>query len=89
MPWCPAQSRPPNPRDSGPGGYFGWNLDALVDCLHGGFGARTPLWLAWHDSVVAREHLADGYDRRRSGPAISMRYLLDLLAEEHVETDLR
>ena len=24
---------------NGPGGYFGWNLDALVDCLRGGFGA--------------------------------------------------
>ncbi|MUM17609.1 ribonuclease inhibitor [Mycobacterium sp. CBMA271] len=25
---------------NGPGGYFGSNLDALVDCLRGGFG--TP-----------------------------------------------
>ncbi|CAM3899999.1 barstar family protein [Tsukamurella strandjordii] len=25
---------------NGPGGYFGGNLDALVDCLRGGFG--TP-----------------------------------------------
>ncbi|WP_410652226.1 barstar family protein [Amycolatopsis sp. cmx-4-54] len=22
----------------GPGGYFGWNLGALEDCLHGDFG---------------------------------------------------
>ncbi|MER8070882.1 barstar family protein [Streptomyces sp. NPDC094034] len=25
---------------NGPGGYFGCNLDALADCLHGGYG--TP-----------------------------------------------
>ncbi|MEU4220725.1 barstar family protein [Actinoplanes sp. NPDC026623] len=72
-----------------PGGYFGWNLDALVDCLRGGFGARTPLRLAWHDSAVAREHLVDGYDRRRLGPAVSLSYLLDLLVAGRVEIDLR
>ncbi|MFD0347246.1 barstar family protein [Kitasatospora aburaviensis] len=35
---------------NGPGGYYGSNLDALADCLHGGFGpaprsrwsGRTP-----------------------------------------------
>lgn len=27
---------------NGPGGYFGWNLDALADCLRGGFGAAPP-----------------------------------------------
>ncbi|MER7009230.1 barstar family protein [Dactylosporangium sp. NPDC000555] len=25
---------------NGPGGYFGWNLNALDDCLRGSFGAR-------------------------------------------------
>ena len=74
---------------NGPGGYFGWNLDALVDCLRGRFGARTPFRLVWHHSVVAREHLVDGYDRRRLGPAVSLPYLLDLLAAEQVEVDLR
>jgi RNAse (barnase) inhibitor barstar len=74
---------------NGPGGYFGWNLDALVDCLRRGFGARTPFRLVWRHSVVAREHLVDGYDRRRLGPAVSLRYLLDLLAAGQVEIDLR
>lgn len=29
---------------NGPGGYYGSNLDALADCLHGGFGPtpRSP-----------------------------------------------
>jgi RNAse (barnase) inhibitor barstar len=72
---------------NGPGGYFGWNLDALVDCLHGSFGARTPFRLVWHNSAVAREYLVDGYDRRRLGPAVSLQYLVDLLTAEQVEID--
>ncbi|WP_346534510.1 barstar family protein [Micromonospora sp. DPT] len=74
---------------NGPGGYFGWNLDALDDCLAGRFGARAPFRLVWHDSAVARERLVAGYDRRRLGPAITLEYLLDMLAEHHVGIDLR
>jgi RNAse (barnase) inhibitor barstar len=74
---------------NGPAGYFGWNLDALVDCLRGRFGARTPFRLVWHDSAVARERLVAGYDRRRLGPAITLEYLLDMLAAHNVEIDLR
>ncbi|MFG1827795.1 barstar family protein [Microbispora bryophytorum] len=43
---------------NGPGGYFGCNLDALDDCLCGGFGARTPFTLIWQDSQIARGSLA-------------------------------
>jgi RNAse (barnase) inhibitor barstar len=43
---------------NGPGGYFGWNLDALNDCLRGGFGATTPFTLIWSDSQVARQSLS-------------------------------
>ena len=74
---------------NGPGGYYGWNLDALSDCPRGGFGARTPFRLTWHNSSVARQHLVDGYDRRRLGASVSLPYLLDLLAAEQVEIDLR
>jgi RNAse (barnase) inhibitor barstar len=74
---------------NGPGGYFGWNLDALDDCLRGSFGARAPFRLVWHDSAVAGEHLVASYDRRRLGPAITLEYLLGMLATRHVETDLR
>lgn len=42
---------------NGPGGYFGWNLNALDDCLRGGFGARAPFTLVWSDSQVARQSL--------------------------------
>jgi RNAse (barnase) inhibitor barstar len=41
---------------NGAGGYFGWNLAALDDCLRGNFGARTPFRLVWHDAAVARRH---------------------------------
>jgi len=74
---------------NGPGGYFGWNLDALDDCLRGSFGARAPFRLVWHDSAVVREHLVAGYDRRRLGPAITLENLLDMLAAHHVKLDLR
>lgn len=42
---------------NGPGGYFGSNLDALVDCLRGTFGYTAPATLLWRDSAAAREHL--------------------------------
>ncbi|MFE6898788.1 barstar family protein [Streptomyces sp. NPDC057717] len=42
---------------NGPGGYFGWNLDALDDCLCGGWGATTPFTLHWDSSAEARARL--------------------------------
>ncbi|MEU6237283.1 barstar family protein [Kitasatospora sp. NPDC047058] len=42
---------------NGPGGYYGSNLDALADCLHGGFGPAPPFTLVWEDSDTARRHL--------------------------------
>ncbi|MFF7145615.1 barstar family protein [Streptomyces nodosus] len=44
---------------NGPGGYFGWNLDALRDCLRGGWGATTPFSLRWDSSAEARTRLAE------------------------------
>ncbi|MEX3102671.1 MULTISPECIES: barstar family protein [unclassified Streptomyces] len=44
---------------NGPGGYFGGNLDALVDCLRGGFGTPDDgdYLIEWHHHDVSREHL--------------------------------
>ncbi|MFI6843600.1 barstar family protein [Kitasatospora sp. NPDC050467] len=42
---------------NGPGGYYGSNLDALADCLHGGFGPTPPFTLLWQDAGTARRHL--------------------------------
>ncbi|MGP4030099.1 barstar family protein [Actinomadura sp. 3N407] len=74
---------------NGPGGYFGWNLDALDDCFSGGFGAQIPFRIVWHTSSVARTHLVPGYDKRRLGPAVTFDYLQDMLTEHHIEIDLR
>lgn len=42
---------------NGPGGYFGWNLSALNDCLKGRWGAKPGFTLRWEDSIVARHSL--------------------------------
>jgi RNAse (barnase) inhibitor barstar len=46
---------------NGPGGYFGSNLDALADCLRGGFGTpeHRPYEFEWQYSEVSRRHLED------------------------------
>lgn len=60
---------------NGPGGYFGWNGDALHDCLRGGYGAEPPFRLIWHDAEVAGAHLEDPIFR--------------WLAEDRVEVEMR
>ncbi|AUY48695.1 barstar family protein [Streptomyces sp. CB01881] len=62
---------------NGPGGYFGWNLDALDDCLGGRWGATAPFTLRWHHSDVARARLA-------RFPTV-----LEILRRHRVEVDLR
>ena len=44
---------------NGPGGYFGRNLDALADCLRGGFGTPEdrPYEFEWLHSALSRHHL--------------------------------
>jgi len=44
---------------NGPGGYFGRNLDALADCLRGGFGTPEdrPYEFEWQYSAASRRHL--------------------------------
>lgn len=44
---------------NGHGGYFGRNLDALADCLRGGFGtpARRPFEFEWQHSELSRRYL--------------------------------
>ena len=44
---------------NGPGGYFGRNLDALADCLRGGFGTPEdrPYEFEWQHSALSRRYL--------------------------------
>jgi RNAse (barnase) inhibitor barstar len=49
---------------AGPGGYFGTNLDALSDCLSGGFGTpdgpRDSFEFVWRDSERSRAEMSYG-----------------------------
>ncbi|MFI5910137.1 barstar family protein [Dactylosporangium sp. NPDC051541] len=74
---------------NGPGGYFGGDLDALHDCLAGGFGARPPFRLVWHDAAVARQRLVADYDRRRWDSGVTFDILTGLLEEHGVILELR
>ncbi|MER6396419.1 MULTISPECIES: barstar family protein [unclassified Kitasatospora] len=73
---------------NGPGGYYGSNLDALADCLHGGFGPAPPFTLVWRDAGTARRHLTGtvviGGRRLSYFDAI-----LDTLRTEGVAVELR
>ncbi|WP_434085081.1 barstar family protein [Mycobacterium paraterrae] len=44
---------------NGRGGYFGRNLDALADCLRGGFGTpeHRPYEFEWQHSALSRRYL--------------------------------
>jgi len=44
---------------TGPGGYFGGNLDALDGCLRGGFGTPDDddFVIEWRDHAISRQHL--------------------------------
>lgn len=48
---------------NGPGGYFGRNLDALTDCLSGGFGTpeNRPYEFEWQHSDLSRCYLQDAH----------------------------
>lgn len=49
----------------GPGGYFGRNVDALSDCLCGGFGATSPFTLKIRHAEIAQRHLTSEAWRRQ------------------------
>ncbi|MBB2912428.1 RNAse (barnase) inhibitor barstar [Streptosporangium becharense] len=73
---------------NGPGGYFGASLDALSDCLCGGFGATVPFTLIWHDSDVAREHLTRLMGWEDEQPTY-FKSIVDVLQSKGVNTVLR
>ncbi|MEV7345559.1 barstar family protein [Streptomyces sp. NPDC093544] len=71
---------------NGPGGYFGWGLDALNDCLRGRWGAATPFTLVWHDADVARTCL--GVTPHTGHRPVTFEELLVFLAERHIDVRL-
>ncbi len=73
---------------NGPGGYFGWTLDALVDCLRGGWGATSPFTLQWQYSAVARARLAE-LRATGEGEAILFDLLLEIFQEQGIQVILQ
>lgn len=71
---------------NGPGGYFGWGLDALNDCLRGRWGAAPPFNLVWHDAEVARRCLGVTPEVAKRPPAFDD--LLVFLTENRVAVRL-
>ncbi|WP_346535788.1 barstar family protein [Micromonospora sp. DPT] len=74
---------------NGPGGYFGWNADALHDCVTGGWGAARPFRLVWHGAGVARTHLNGAAGQREAAAATTFEQLLRWLNEDGIEIELR
>lgn len=53
---------------NGTGGYFGRNLDALADCLRGGFGTpeQRPYEFEWQHSALSQPYLSQGHRGKRT-----------------------
>ncbi|RLV64365.1 hypothetical protein STAN_7185 [Streptomyces sp. CBMAI 2042] len=73
---------------NGPGGYFGWNLDALDDCLRGGWGATTPFTLHWDFSAEVRTRLAERVPAGERDPEL-FDVLLEIFEERGVSVTPR
>ncbi|QGV82919.1 barstar family protein [Streptomyces ficellus] len=74
---------------NGPGGYFGWNLDALDDCLSGGWGATTPFTLQWESSAQARTRLVERVPVGGDRQVALFNLLLEIFEERGVSVSLR
>ena len=72
---------------NGPGGYFGRNLDALADCLRGGFGTpdNRPYQFEWQHSAVSRQYL----NKARHGQGTLFDAIQDVFTEVGVPLNLQ
>lgn len=73
---------------NGPGGYFGWNLAAVDDCLRGGFGAQPPFTLKWLHSNAVRSDLTDHF-AQGSDTAADLQVLLEIFADRDITVLMR
>lgn len=73
---------------NGPGGYFGWNLAAVDDCLRGGFGVKAPFTLEWLDSNAVITDL-NGHPTTRGDAAAEFQVLLEIFADRDVTVLMR
>jgi RNAse (barnase) inhibitor barstar len=70
----------------GPGAYYGWNWDAVADCL--GHGVPLPFKLVWHESEVARATFALDHGDSSTGESY-FEVILDLLRRYGVDVVLQ
>ncbi|MEU1087044.1 barstar family protein [Streptomyces sp. NPDC005576] len=68
---------------NGPLGYFGWNLDALDDCLFGGWGTACGFTLDRVDSTEARTRLTES-EPPGDGEAPFFDVLMDIFEQRGV-----
>ncbi|MFD8543144.1 barstar family protein [Streptomyces sp. NPDC059649] len=73
---------------NGPGGYFGWNLDALDDCLRGRWGATPPFTLEWQHSAASRTRLVN-HPAVQDDTATLFELLLEIFEERGIEVVLK
>ncbi|KAE8557796.1 barstar family protein, partial [Paenibacillus polymyxa] len=65
---------------NGPGGYFGFSLDSISDCLCGGFGAVGPFTIHWKNAHYFLERFEEEWDREERSYGFSpQQYFMDLL----------
>ncbi|MGG4221266.1 barstar family protein [Paenibacillus jamilae] len=65
---------------NGPGGYFGFSLDSISDCLCGGFGAVGPFTIHWKNAHFFLEKFQEKWDQEeRCYGLSSQQYFKDLL----------
>ncbi|WP_076482043.1 barstar family protein [Williamsia sterculiae] len=75
---------------NGPGGYFGNNLDALEDCLRGGFGTPDDgdFVFDWEHSDESRKALSNNGAESTDGSS-AMTRIADVFRDVHVPLRLR
>ncbi|MEU6324259.1 barstar family protein [Streptomyces sp. NPDC047009] len=73
---------------NGPGGYFGWNLSAVDDCLRGRFGASPPFTLQWlHSDIATSEPVS--HDAAGGDTATDLQVLLEIFADHGIDVLMR
>ncbi|GAA2743851.1 MULTISPECIES: barstar family protein [Kitasatospora] len=72
-----------------PGGYYGSNLDALADCLRGGFGPEPPFTLVWHESAASARVLTRPLPGGDGVPRSYFDAIVDVLRQGGVTVKLR
>ncbi|MEV4559803.1 barstar family protein [Kitasatospora sp. NPDC049285] len=72
-----------------PDGYYGRNLDALADCLRGGFGPEPPFTLVWQRAEASARALARRVADPEGGETSYFDAILDVLRQGGVTVRLR